>query len=181
SGDHINGFPILCGTREARDRFRDRPEVKFIFQLYRPDLINERIELKNSYQISLDRYYSFIHPSALVARSAALGVGCVLHANSLVQSNAVIGNFCSLLSASSIGHDTIIGDHTYIGPQAVFGSNCKVGAANFFGMNCTINNYTTIGDNCFIAQASNVIKDIPSRVKVLGNPAKPFDKPIKPL
>lgn len=180
-GNEINGFPILCKTTEAWEKYKSQYEVMFLFQMYRPDLINERIALKNSYGIPIDRYFTFIHPSAMVARSAQIGNGCVLHANALVQSNAIIGDFCSLLSASSIGHDTIISDHTYIGPQAVFGSNCKIGSANFFGMNSTINNYTTIGNNCFIAQASNVIKNIPSGTKVLGNPAKPFDRPIKPL
>ena len=30
----INGWPVLCGTREAYDKFKNDMDVKFVFALY---------------------------------------------------------------------------------------------------------------------------------------------------
>lgn len=180
-GTEINGFPILCKTTEAWGRFGGNANVKFIFQLYRPDLMNERIALKDSYGIPLERFHTFIHPSAMISRSARIGHGCALMANTVVNPNAVLGNHCSVHSGSLIGHDSTMGDHNFIAAHVVLGSNCLVGNANFFGINSCFNNYLSIGDNCFVGMASNVVKSITNGTKVYGNPAKPFDRPVKPL
>lgn len=180
-GGRINDFPILCGTREVMERYGAHSDVKFIFQLYRPDLIHERIALRESYGLPREKYHTFVHPSAMVARSARIGHGTALMANVVVNPGAVVGDHCSIHSGSLVGHDTHLGDSNFIAAHAVIGSNCRIGSANFFGVNTSFNNYIEIGDGCFVAMASNVVKGIPSGGRVMGNPARPFDKPVKPL
>ncbi len=180
-GSEINGFPILAKTREVYSRYESDHRVKFIFQLYRPDLMNERIALLNSFQIPLDRYCTFIHPSCVIAKSAKVGFGCSIMANSVVNANSHLGNHCTIHSNSLIGHDTTLHDYNFVAAHTVIGSSVRIGSANFFGLNSVCNNYITIGDNCFIGMASNVVKDLLSDMKVYGNPAKPFDQKIKPL
>lgn len=180
-GSEINGFPVVAKTKEAYATFEGQQDVKFIFQLYRPDLMNERIELLNSYGIPLDRYYTFVHPSAIVSRSAVIGAGCSIMANCVVNANVTMGNHCTVHSNSLVGHDTRLGDYNFIAAHNVIGSNLRIGNANFFGLNSTFNNYIEIGDNCFVGMASNVIKGIASGTKVYGNPAKEFTSKIKAL
>ncbi|SFT62940.1 sugar O-acyltransferase, sialic acid O-acetyltransferase NeuD family [Lishizhenia tianjinensis] len=180
-GTEINGFPIVAKTKEVYSKFKDDEDVKFIFQLYRPDLMNERIDLLKSYHIPEDRFYTFIHPSCVVSPSAKIGVGVAIMANSVVNSNVVIGNHCTIHSNSLIGHDTKMGNYNFVAAHNVIGSNNNIGRANFLGLNSTFNNYLNIGDNCFVGMASNVIKSIPDNVKVYGNPAKPFTSKIKAL
>src|SRR5690606_28480114 len=50
-GTEINGFPILCGTREVKSKFSKYPDVKVIYSLYRPDIMKDRVELLKSYDI----------------------------------------------------------------------------------------------------------------------------------
>lgn len=180
-GKEINGFPILAKTKEVYSKYKDHADVKFIFQLYRPDLMRERIDLLNSYGIPINRFYTFIHPSCIVSRSATIGHGSAIMAHSVINANTKIGNHCTVHSNSLIGHDTIMGDYNFVAAHNVIGSNNKIGAANFFGLNSTYNNYLEIGNHCFVGMASNVIKSIPSNTKVYGNPAKPFTKNVKPL
>lgn len=180
-GNQINGFPILSKTTKVYDEYRKYDDVKFIYQLYRPDLMMERIALLNSYEIPLDRFYTFIHPSSIISRSAKIGLGSAVMANCIVNSNAIVGNHCTIHSGSLIGHDTNIGDNNFIAAHAVMGSNNSVGNANFIGLNSTFNNYINIGDHCFVGMASNVIKSIPTMAKVYGNPAKEFNTKIKSL
>lgn len=180
-GCEINGFPILSKTTEVYKKYSQYRDVKFIFQLYRPDIMSERINLLNSYEIPLDRYYTFIHPSSIVSRSAKIGRGTAIMANCIINSNAVVGNHCTIHSNSLIGHDTKLGDNNFIAAHTVMGSNNIVGNANFIGLNSTFNNYISIGDNCFVGMASNVIKSLQTGLKVYGNPAKAFNSEIKSL
>ena len=180
-GSEINGFPIVGGTKEVYEKFKNDLSVKFIFQLYRPDLMQERIELLNSYGIPDDRFFTFIHPSCVVSRSAKIDVGSAIMANSVINSNVHIGKHCTIHSNSLIGHDTTLGDYNFIAAHNVVGSNNTIGDANFFGLNSSFNNYLNIGNNCFVGMASNVIKSIKTETKVMGNPAKPFSAKIKPL
>lgn len=180
-GTEINGFPILCKTYDAYEMFKNDKDVKFIFALYRPDLMKERIALRDSYGIPLDRYAIFVHHSAYVAKSARLGYGCVVLANSVVNTNAKLGNFNMVQSNSLIGHDTVVGDSNFFAAHSVIGSNNVIGDANFFGLNVSLNNYICIGSDVFVGMASNVIKSIESGAMVYGNPARQVERKIKPL
>lgn len=179
-GNEINGFPILGKTTEIYEKYKNQPEVKFIFQLYRPDILKERIQLKKSYNIPEDRFVTFVHPTCTISRSAKIGIGTVIMANTVVNPNAVIGKFCTIQSNVTIGHDSKMGDYNFIATQSTVG-NIVMGSRNFMGINACTNNFITIGDDCFIAMASNVIKSVESETKVMGNPAKTFEGKIKPL
>lgn len=180
-GDSINGFPLLCKTYEAYDKYKDYDDVKFIYQLYRPDLMKERVELLNSLNIPEEKFYTFIHHTATVARSSEIGKGTAIMANSVINPNTKIGNHCTIHTSTLIGHDTEIGDYNFIAAHNVVGSSNKIGNGNFFGLNSTFNNYLKIGDFNFVGMSSNVIKGLDSNKKVYGNPAKEFDSEIKPL
>lgn len=180
-GNEIAGFPIIGGTREIYSKFSTYSDVKFIFQLYRPDLMKERIDLLTSLNIPGERFATFIHPSVMLSRNAQIGKGTAIMANCVINSNVIIGKHCTIHSNSLIGHDTNIGDYNFIAAHNVIGSNNMIGNANFFGLNSTFNNYLTIDDGIFVAMASNVIKPLPSGSKVRGNPAKAFESGIKAL
>src|SRR4051794_2652979 len=65
-GRSINGFPIVCGTREVREHLRGT-NAKVLYALYRPDVMKERCELLDSYDLPADRFTTFVHPLAYVA------------------------------------------------------------------------------------------------------------------
>ncbi len=57
---------------------------------------------------------SFIHPTAMVVRTARLGRGCVLCRDSGVSADATLGNFVLLNGYSGAGHDATVGDGTTV-------------------------------------------------------------------
>lgn len=177
----INGFPVLCGTKEAYSQYKNDDDVKFVFALIRPDLIKERAELRDSYGIPDDRWATFIHHSAYVAKSAQIGIGCVILANTVINSNVVMGRFNTVQSNVLIGHDNSIGENNFITGHCVIGSNNTIGDRCFFGLNTSVNNYISIGNDVFCGMASNVIKSVPDGLMVYGNPAKQVERKIKPL
>ena len=174
--DGINGWPVLCGTREAYDMFKHDESVKFVFALYRSDILKERIALRDSLNIPIDRFLSFVHPSAYIAKSAQLGKANIILANCAINCNVVMGNYNTMQTGSLIGHDTRLGDNNFIAAHTCIGSNLKIGNGNFTGLNCSIKNFVEMGDYNLIGMASNVVKNVSDGNLLIGNPAKPLIK-----
>lgn len=170
--DGINGWPVLCGTREAYDLYKDDPNVKFVFSLYRSDLLKERIELRESLNIPLDRFLSFVHPSSYIAKSVKMNGANIILANTVVNTNVCLGYHNTILSNIVISHDTIIGNNNFFASHACIGSGIHMGNGNFIGLNSSIRTYTSIGDNNIIGMASNIITNIESNSILVGNPGK---------
>lgn len=175
-GPEINGFPVLCKTTEAKGKFEKYKDVKFLFSLYRSDKIKERALLRDSYGIPLDKFYTFIHPTAYVAKSASIGLGCVIQSNCVINPNVVIGNHNTFNAACLVGHDTVIGHSNFFAAHTVIGSGLTLKNYIFTGLNSSLRNMVTIQDNVIVGMASNVTKNVGENEVVVGNPAKPLKK-----
>ncbi len=171
-GNDINNIPILDKTYNIYSKYERFKDVFFIFSMYRSDLIKQRIALRESFNIPLNRYITFIHPLATVSKSVKLGFGNIILANVVINPNAIIGDFNTFNSNVLIGHDTVLGDSNFIAGHAVIGSNLQIGNGNFFGLNCSAKNIIKIGDYNIIGMASNVLKDISDNSIVYGNPSR---------
>ncbi|MCH5327066.1 MAG: sialic acid O-acetyltransferase [Duncaniella sp.] len=170
-GDEISGYPILCGLREVADKFKNFNDVKFIYSLYRSDQIRERSQLLYTLNIPIEKWCNFVHPSAMIARSAKMGYGNVVLANCVVNSNTIIGNFNTLNSGTLLEHDIKVGNNNFFAAQVTVGSLLEIGDMNFFGLNSTIKTGVHIGSGILVGQASNVTHSFNCDVTVYGNPA----------
>lgn len=170
-GNEISGYPILCPIRELYDRYKNFKDVKFIYSLYRPDVMAERTQILYELKIPLEKFTNFIHPSVMLSRSVKLGNGNVFLANVVVNCNAKIGNFNTVNSGTLLGHDIEIGDNNYFAGQVCVGSGLKLGNQNFIGLNTTIRNGIRIGDNNIVGMSSNITKDVDDNSILYGNPA----------
>ena len=170
-GDSINGYPILCGIKELYDKYGHYEDVKFVYQLYRPDVMRERTQILIDLNIPAEKFCNFIHPSVMLSKSAKIGHGNVLLANSVVNCNAVIGNFNTVNSGTLLGHDITIGNNNYFAGQVCVGSGLAIGNENFIGLNTSIRNGITIGNNNIVGMSSNITKDVSDNNVLYGNPA----------
>ena len=170
-GDEINGYPILCDINDLYEKYGKYDDVKFIYQLYRPDVMRERTAILNNLNIPMEKFATFIHPSVMVAKSAKIGVGNVILANAVVNCNAIIGNFNTVNSGTLLGHDITIGNNNYFAGQVCVGSGLSIGNMNFIGLNTSIRNGITIGDGNIIGMSSNITKSVGDDNVLYGNPA----------
>lgn len=170
-GDNINGYPILCEINEVYKKYGKYDDIFFIYQLYRPDVIHERVQILKSLNIPINKFCNFIHPSVMLAKSANLGLGNVLLANVVVNCNVKLGNFNTINSGTLLGHDIEIGDYNYFAGQVCVGSGLKIKDENFFGLNTSIRNGISIGCENIIGMASNITKSINDNNILYGNPA----------
>ena len=170
-GDEINGYPILCDIKDLYHKYGQYDDVKFIYQLYRPDVMRERTAILNNLNIPIEKFATFIHPSVMVAKSAKIGVGNVILANAVVNCNAIIGNFNTVNSGTLLGHDITIGNNNYFAGQVCVGSGLSIGNMNFIGLNTSIRNGITIGDGNIVGMSSNITKPVGDDNVLYGNPA----------
>jgi len=119
-GEEINGFPVIDKVPGIYEKYQHLSDVKFIFQMYRLDIIKETIDFKDSLGIPDERYFTFVHPGCMVARSATIGHGTVILANTVVNTGAVIGKFNTIVSNVTIGHDARIGHYNLIATPLLF-------------------------------------------------------------
>ncbi|MCE2615602.1 acetyltransferase [Phocaeicola oris] len=170
-GDEISGYPILCDIKDLYNKYGKYEDIKFIYQLYRPDVIRERTIILNNLNIPLEKFATFIHPSVMIAKSAKIGAGNVILANAVVNCNAIIGNFNTVNSGTLLGHDIKIGNNNYFAGQVCVGSGLTIGNMNFIGLNTSIRNGITIGDGNIVGMSSNITKSVGDNNVLYGNPA----------
>ena len=171
NGTEISGYPILCGIKEVSSKYGHFEDVFFIYQLYRPDVIHERVQILKNLNIPANKFCNFIHPSVMLAKSAQIGYGNVILANVVINCNVKLGNFNTVNSGTLLGHDIEIGSYNYFAGQVCVGSGLKIQDENFFGLNTTVRNGITIGSRNVIGMASNITKDVTDENILYGNPA----------
>ena len=170
-GDSISGYEILCDIKDLYNKYGHYDDVKFIYSLYRPDVMRERTRILYDLNIPNDKFFNFVHPSVMLSKSANLGIGNVLLANVVVNCNATIGNFNTVNSGTLLGHDITIGNNNYFAGQVCVGSGLTIGNENFIGLNTSIRNGITIGNNNIVGMSSNITKDVSDNNVLYGNPA----------
>lgn len=122
---------------------------------------------KNGLQIEM-----VLHPSAVIARSAELGIGTQILGGAFVGSAAELGDFCIVNSGAIIDHDCLLGRGVHIAPGAVVTGEIEIGDFSFIGANATVLPGCKIGANVIVGAGSVVTRDIPNGVTVVGTPAK---------
>ena len=170
-GDEVSGYPILCDIKDAYEKFKKYDDVKFIYQLYRPDLMRERTQILTDLNIPIEKFCNFIHPSVMLAKSAKIGLGNVLLSNVVENCNTILGNFNTVNSGTLLGHDITVGNNNYFAGQVCVGSGLSIGNENFIGLNSSIRNGITIGNNNIVGMSSNITKSVDSNCVLYGNPA----------
>jgi acetyltransferase EpsM len=113
-----------------------------------------------------------IHPRAVVASSAKLGMGTVVAAGAVINPRAIVGENVIVNTCASVDHDCVVQDGAHICPGAHLAGNVKVGRGAWVGIGATVIDGITIGDGAFIAAGSVVVRDIPPAATAMGVPAK---------
>lgn len=130
------------------------------------------------------RVWAFAH----VMKGAIVGTGCNVCGHAFIEAGAVVGNRVTVKNGVLIWDGVSIGDDVFLGPGVVFTNDrnprarvhkqeyvptvVRDGAS--IGANATIVCGVTIGEAAFVAAGSVVVADVPARVIVAGNPARPI-------
>lgn len=118
---------------------------------------NIRENIANSYDL---KWYTAIHPNAIIANEVSIEEGSVVMAGSIINTGTKIGKHCIINTKSSLDHDNIIENYVHISPGATLAGTVHIKEKTWICAGATIINNITISKNNIIGAGSVVIKDI---------------------
>ena len=168
---HISNVQVV--TFDKMINQFDKHSVEFIIGVGEPE-IREKI----ANEITCMGYHlaTLIHLNVHIPDSTKIGDGVVICSNAFISCDVTIGNNAYIQPNALVGHNTTIGNNSVISPSVNIAGGCQIGFNTYIGMNASVKEETNIGDNTIIGMASVVIRDIPSEMIALGNPARPMKK-----
>ena len=112
------------------------------------------------------------HPSAQCSSLSEIGLGSILSRGVIVAAKARIGCHVVVNRGCLIGHHSEIGDYCTLSPGANIVGGTRIEEGVYVGMGAIILNGVTIGAHSIVGAGAVVTRDVPSRVQVLGIPAR---------
>lgn len=111
------------------------------------------------------KFLNFIHPSAIIARTANIGIGNIIYPFCQIGPKAKLGDFNIMTHNTTISHDCTIGDNNFIGGDGFCGY-VNVGNNNFFGVRSIVIPHVNIENSNCIQAGMIIDKNIQSEATV---------------
>lgn len=118
------------------------------------------------------KWYTGIHPTAVVSETATIGEGSVIMPNAVVNADAVIGKHSIVNSSAIVEHDCKVGDYSHIAPQSAVCGVTTLGSNTFLGAGGTVINVINCCDDVKLGAGAVVIKSINEKGTYVGVPCK---------
>lgn len=119
-----------------------------------------------------DKFYTVIHPSAILGSGVSVGSGSVVMPNVTINANSQIGRHVIVNTGAIVEHDNVIEDYVHLSPRATLCGGVTVGQMTHVGAGATVIQGKVIGKNSIIGAGATVITNIPDEVVAVGTPAK---------
>ena len=121
------------------------------------------------------RFFSVVHPQAVIAGDVRRAEGIQILAGCVVNPGAVIEDNVILNTSSSVDHDCHIGAHTHIAPGVTISGGVKIGRGCHIGCGAIVIQGVEIGEGVLVGAGTLVLKNVQSGSTVLGIPGKIYD------
>ena len=159
------GYPILGSTKKANHFNGEKTE--FIIAIG-----GNKIRQKISQQYKHLKFYTAIHPTAIVGSNVSIQEGTVVMPRVVINANAKIGSHVIVNTGAIVEHDNVIEDYVHLSPNATLCGTVKVKKLTHIGANATVIQGLTIGEQVIVGAGSTVIHNTKSQVTLVGSPAK---------
>lgn len=159
----IFGYSIL-GKAADCNKFQD----KEFFIAIGNNLVRKKIASSNSNL----KFYTAIHPSAVISRGVEIGEGTCIMAGCVINANTKIGKHAIINSGSVVEHDNTLSDFVHLSPGAVLCGTVSVGECTHIGAGVTVKNNVSITGETVIGVGAAVVSDIKIPGTYCGVPAK---------
>ncbi len=160
----VSGIPVIGPIKLAKEL-----EGKFIVAIGDNRARKKIVEMLN---LPDKRYFTVIHPSAIIGRGVKIGVGTMIIGGVVINTKTKIGKHVIVNTSSSLDHHNIVGDFVHIAPGTHTGGEVRIEEGSFLGIGTSVLPRINIGKWTKIGAGAVVIKDIPPYSTSVGIPAK---------
>lgn len=118
------------------------------------------------------KFASLVHPTAVLAKTAVLGQGCIIFPYAIVSADTVLDDFVTINSMSGIGHDSKVGAYSTLSTHVDITGGVTVGESVFFGSGARVMPGLSVGHEAKVGAGAVVVRSVPAGVTVYTNPAR---------
>jgi len=171
-GSLISKYPILGKIDDAK-KF-DADDVYFYFGVFSLARKWNNVERIKKIGLPTEKYAIIIDPTAVISPFTEIGHGCYIGPYAIIGPDTKIGNFVQIFGHGFLGHNSTLGDYAFVSNNAAIGGAVTVETGAYIGINSCIREFITIGEWSVVGMGSVIIRDVPPKTTVAGNPAKPI-------
>lgn len=121
------------------------------------------------------RWYTAIHPTAVLSASAMLGEGSCVMANAVINADAAVGAHTIINTGAVVEHDCHIGCFSHLSPHATVCGLASVGDGTWLGAGSTVINCLSVCADVMVGAGATVVKSIDAPGTYVGVPARRID------
>ena len=118
------------------------------------------------------KWYTAIHPSAVVSTNVVIGEGSVVMPNAVINSGATIGKHCIINTSAVVEHDNCLQDFVHVSVGVKLGGTVSIGTSAWIGIGAVVSNNVNICGDCVIGAGAVVVKNIEEKGTYVGVPAR---------
>jgi sugar O-acyltransferase (sialic acid O-acetyltransferase NeuD family) len=166
-GELVHGVPVLGPTTLVHEH----PDARFVAAVASPREPMRRLDLVARLGLAAERYVTLVHPAAVVARSAEIGPGCVMHAGVVLTADLRVGAHVAAMPGVVLTHDDVIGDGVTFASGARIGGGVTIGRGAYVGAGALLRENLVVGERARIGMGAVVTRSVPAGETWIGVPA----------
>ena len=106
------------------------------------------------------RWYTAIHPSAVIGEGAQIGEGSFVGAGVIINADAVVGNHVIVNTRAVVEHDCSVGDYTHLSPSSTMCGRASVGELSLVGARAVLTSGVKICGGTILAAGTVATQSI---------------------
>lgn len=167
-GTRVGGVEVL-GPAAA---VADHPDARVAACVASPGDPFRRLRLVDRLALPPDRWATLVHPAAVVAASASIGPGSVLHACTVLTADVRMGAHVAVMPAVVLTHDDIVEDGVTFGAGVRVAGAVTIQRGAYLGAGALVREHLVVGAGAVIGMGAVVTRRVPPGETWTGVPAR---------